>query len=35
MGRDWYLLGGVEVPLTGPDSASFDYEPNVWVMKVF
>ncbi|HSF10206.1 MAG TPA: hypothetical protein VLA60_12390 [Nitrospirales bacterium] len=35
MGRDWYLLAGVEVPLTGPDSASFDYETNVWVMKVF
>ena len=35
VGRDWYLLGGVEVPLTGPNSASFDVEPNVWVMKVF
>ena len=35
MGHDWYLLGGVEFPLTGPNSASFDYEPNVWVMNVF
>jgi hypothetical protein len=35
LGRDWYLLGGVEVPVTGPDSQSFDYEPNFWLMKVF
>ncbi len=35
IGCDWYLLGGVEVPVTGPPSESFDYESNVWVMKVW
>jgi len=33
LGRDWYLLGAVEVPLTGPKT--FDWSPIVWLMKVY
>jgi len=33
MGRDWYLLGGVEVPATDPEP--FDYQVLAGLMKVF
>ena len=33
MGRDWYLLGGVELPTTNPQP--FDYQVLAGLMKVF
>jgi hypothetical protein len=33
MGRDWYLLGGVELPTTHPQP--FDYQVLAGLMKVF
>ncbi|HTU23842.1 MAG TPA: hypothetical protein VMF30_00505 [Pirellulales bacterium] len=33
MGADWYILGGMEVPVVGPQL--FRYAPTVWLMKVF
>jgi len=33
LGRDWYLLGAVEVPVTRPEP--FDYQGQVGLMKVF
>lgn len=33
LGDDWYLLGGVEFPVTEPKS--FDYQPMFGIMKVF
>jgi hypothetical protein len=33
LGRDWYLLGGVEVPTTDPEP--FDYQVLAGLMKVF
>jgi hypothetical protein len=34
LGQDWYLLGGVEVPLTR-DSRAFDFQVLFGLMKVF
>jgi hypothetical protein len=33
MGRDWYLLAGVDVPVTNPEP--YDFQPTVGLMKVF
>lgn len=33
MGCDWYLLAGVDIPVTQPEP--FDYQPTVGLMKVF
>jgi len=33
MGRNWYLLGGVEVPATDPEP--FDYQVLAGLMKGF
>src|SRR5574337_529147 len=33
LGDDWYLLGGIEFPVTEPKS--FDYIPSFAIMKVF
>ena len=33
MGRNWYLLAGVDVPVTKPQP--YDYQPTVGLMKVF
>jgi len=32
-GRDWYLLGAVEVPVTDPDP--FDHQVLAGLMKVY
>ena len=33
LGRNWYLLGGVDIPATEP--SPYDYQPTVGLMKVF
>lgn len=35
LGNDWYALGGVEVPVTGPRTQGFAWAPVAWLMKVF
>ena len=33
MGRNWYMLAGIDVPVTNPEP--FDFQPTVGLMKVF
>ena len=35
VGNNYYLLGGAEVPMTGPKTASFDWAPILWFSKVW
>ena len=33
MGCNWYLLAGIDVPVTHPQA--YDFQPTVGLMKVF
>ena len=33
MGRNWYMLAGIDVPVTNPEP--YDFQPTVGLMKVF
>jgi len=35
LGNNWYLLGGVEIPVTGPRTQGFAWAPTNWLMKVY
>ena len=35
LGKNYYVLGGIEVPLTGPKNQNFAWAPNFWFTKVW
>ena len=35
LGNDYYLVAGVEVPVTGPKTQSFAWSPIFWLTKVW
>jgi hypothetical protein len=35
LGNDYYLLAGVEVPVTGPRNQSFAWAQTFWLSKVW
>ena len=35
LGNNWYTLGGIQIPVTGPKSQNFGWAPTFWLLKVY